>query len=105
MSEPETPLPPQTQESVPETKQTGVADEVNAMGKYPLDEVGMVTRHWQRASPPLYDTTPKVCKQFAKFLTDTPKYDVQMLCDWLKKRPEDDGAISSALPLGRSGDC
>ena len=86
MSEPGTPLPPQTQELIPKTKQNGVADEVNTMGTPPRDEVGMMTRHWQRASPPLYDTNPKVCRQFAKFLTDTPNYDVQMLCDWLKKR-------------------
>ena len=60
---------------------------MNARGSYPLDGDGMVTRHWQRTCPPLYDTTPKVSKQFAKFLMDTPTYDVAILCSWLAKRP------------------
>ena len=87
MSEPETPLPPQTQEPIPEKRNAWVADEMNAKGKMPLDGDGMVTRHWQRTFPPLYDTTTKVCKQFATFLTDTPRYDVEMLSCWLAKRP------------------
>ena len=87
MSEPVTPLPPQTQESIPETKEPGVADELNARVTHPLHGDGMVTRHVQRTFPPLYDTTPKVCKQCAKFLMDTPSYDVEMLCCLLAKRP------------------
>jgi hypothetical protein len=88
ISESATPLHPQTKAATPLTRRVGVADECDPKGIFPLDTADMVTRHWRRSFPSLYDTTPKVLQEFGNFMADTRVYDVGMLTAWLEKKPK-----------------
>jgi hypothetical protein len=98
ISESATPLHPQTEEATPLTKRILVADKCDAKGLWPMDTAEMVTRHWSRSFPPLYDTTPKVLQEFGNFMKETAVYDVAMLHAWFDERPKIKGMLTGIFP-------